>query len=198
MAAPSSNDLARAQKIGAVCAAACGLAAIILPATVVLTWAFESPIAPSLSQHGFSSSFDTGMRHYLGDPAFYFPSGIKAWQRLVGGAISAVPHLIMSYGLLRARRALLAFARGEFFVPAVGGGLRDYAGALFWSAIADLAMSPALSLALTFANPPGHGVIKIGVDGDQLFGIMSAGILWVLAIALVRATALARENEQFV
>ena len=92
----------------------------------------------------------------------------------------------------------MAFARGEFFVPAVGGGLRDYAGALFWSGIVDLGMRPVLSLALTFANPPGHGAITIGVDGNQLFGIMSAGILWVLAIALVRASALARENEQFV
>ena len=197
MSGPSSPDLVRVQKISAACAVACGAAAIAVPLSVIATWALESPTAPKAVLSGLSLLSDAGMRH-VGDPAWVFPGGIRPWQRVVGAVISMIPALIQSYGLLRARSALMAFARGEFFIATIGSGVRDYAAALFWSVAADLALKPVLSLAVTFANRPGHGVINIGVTSDDLFRMMSAGIMWVIAAALVRASALARENEQFV
>ena len=199
MAGSSSPDFARVQKISGICAAICGLAAIAQPLSVALTWAFESPTPPAHVLNGFSSSFDAGMRH-LGDPAWIFPGGIRPWQRFNGAVVSVLTSLILSYGLLRARSALLALARGDFFVSAVGAGLRDYAAALFWTLVAGVIEQPVLSVAVTFANPPGHRELILGLhwtDGD-FFRLIGAGITWVIAAALVRASALAQENEQFV
>ena len=77
-------------------------------------------------------------------------------------------------------------------------GLKGYAVAALWSAIASFLLEPVLSVGLTYANPAGSRELAIGVSSDQVFAVLGAGILWVIVAALAHGAALAQENEQFV
>jgi len=57
---------------------------------------------------------------------------------------------------------------------------------------------PVLSVAVTWANPPGHKELSLDLSGAQVVNLLGAGILWVIASAMARAATIARENEQFV
>jgi hypothetical protein len=122
----------------------------------------------------------------------------EAWQRVVGAVICLVPALLLSYGLLRARRSLAAFVRGDFFGAEAVMGLRGYAGATFWAAAASIVSVPVLSVIISQANPPGHRELSLDLSGAQVLNLLGAAILWVIASAMARASSIARENEQFV
>jgi hypothetical protein len=88
--------------------------------------------------------------------------------------------------------------QGDFFSADAVGGLKDYATASLWAAIASLVSVPVLSVAITVANAPGHKELSLDFSGAQVLNLLGAGILWVIASAMARAAAIARENEQFV
>jgi hypothetical protein len=117
---------------------------------------------------------------------------------VTGAAIHLVPALLLSYGLLCARRSLAAFSRGELFDGKMADSLRDYAAFTFWAMVGNMLTWPVESVALTFANPPGQRLLSLGVSSNDLFGVISAGIVWVIASAIAQAGAVARENAQFV
>lgn len=179
----ATPDLDHTQTISAVCAAACGFLAVALPLGVAAGWA----LAP-LSY--LSSSFHV--------PASYFPNGMASWQRLVGAGVTLVPSVIGSYGLIRARRSLISFAKGDFFAPGGVGGLRDFAGAIFWASLAGVVATPVLSVALTIVNAPGQRQLALGVSSSDLFQLLAAGIFWVIAAGMARASVIAREHAQIV
>jgi hypothetical protein len=179
-------DLGRAQRISAVCAAACGVVAIALPVGLTGLWAFAS--AKYL------------MASHLVSVPVHGPilAELQPWQRMVGAGVSLVPALLISYGLVRAKRGLAAFARGDFFASDLVAGLRGYAAATFWAVLASLVATPILSVAVTWTNPPGQRELSLGVSSSDGFTLLGCGITWVLAAAMARASALARENAQFV
>ena len=182
---PPSTDLARIRRLSAVCAIGCLLLAVALPLVVAAVWAFAP--AEQLAVQG-----------RLGAADWIFPGGVRPWQRLAGAAVSLVPALMLSYGLVRARRGLTAFGRGDFFAGGPGADFAAFAATVFWVVVANLVHTPALSLAVTIANPPGHRELNLGINSQQFIDLLTAGILWVMAAALARAATLARENEQFV
>ncbi|WP_421934853.1 DUF2975 domain-containing protein [Phenylobacterium sp.] len=162
--------------------------AIAIPAGVAALWAFGSWEALAL------------VRLIPPDilPDMWMGGEPRLWQRATGALICLVPALLLSYGLLRVRRALAAFVRGDFFAGEVVDGLRAYAGASFWAAVAALIAVPVLSLAISFANPPGHKELSIDLSGAQVLNLLAAAILWVIASVMARAASLARENAEFV
>jgi hypothetical protein len=176
------------QRISAICAGACRVAAIALPLAVAALWAFGS--WPLLAL----------VRLIPPDilPDMEMGGGVQAWQRIAGALICLVPTGLVSLGLLRARRSLAAFARGDFFGAEVVAGLRDYAAISFWAAAAGVVSVPVLSVAISWGNPPGHRELSLDLSGAQLLSLLGAGILWVIASVMARAASLARENEQFV
>jgi len=176
----------RDQGISALCASGCAVLAVVVPLAVVALWAFGSWQVLAL------------VRLIPPDILPDLPGPVHAWQRLTGAVICLVPALLLSYGLLRARRSLAAFVRGDFFAADVVGGLRDYAAFTFWAAIAGIVSVPVLSVAVTWANPPGHKELSLDLSGAQVVNLLGAGILWVIASAMARAATIARENEQFV
>jgi hypothetical protein len=179
-------ELGRDQGLSAICATACGVLAIGIPLGVAALWAvggwqtlaLVKLIPPDI----------------LGD----LPYAIRPWQRLAGALISLVPALLLSYGLIRARRSLAAFKRGDFFAAEVVTGLRGYAAASFWAAFASIIAVPVIALTMTLANPPGHKELSADLSGSQGLGLLGAAILWVIASVMARARLAARENEQFV
>lgn len=181
MPASSAVNMSRAQRIAAVFATACWPGALAHPAFALKAW-FLDPVGKLPQAHHLQ---------YLG-------GALEPWQRAAGAAVHLVPALLFGYGLLCARRSLLAFAKGEMFDGRMAAGLRDYAAFTFWATVANVAAWPAESLAITFANPPGQRLLSLGVTSGDLFGVLAAGILWVIASAIAQAGAVARENAQFV
>src|SRR4051812_20223511 len=110
------TGLTREQRISAVCAGACRLAAIVLPLAIVALWAFGSWALLAL------------VRLVPPDILVDMEMGgaVRGWQRVAGAGICLVPAGLVSFGLMRARRSLLAFARGDFFAGEVVAGLRGY------------------------------------------------------------------------
>ena len=186
MTATPSTDLGRNQRISAACASGCAVLAVAAPAAVATLWAFGSWKLLAL------------VRLIPPDILYDLPGPVLGWQRITGAVICLVPALLLSYGLIRARRSLSAFARGDFFGADVIGGLRGYAAFTFWAAIAGMISVPVLSVAVTWANPPGHKELSLDLSGAQALNLLGAGILWVIASAMARAATIARENEQFV
>lgn len=186
MTETSSAQPSQEQGLSALCARGCGVLAVGLPLGVVALWTFGSWNLLAL------------VRLVPHDILADLPLGIQPWQRIAGALICLIPTLLLSYGLLRARRCLLAFARGDFFAAEAVKGLRGYAAATFWAAIAGILSVPVLSVAVTLANPPGHKELSADLSGAQVLNLLAAGIVWVIASAMARAAKIARENEQFI
>jgi hypothetical protein len=186
MPANQPTGFGREQRISAVCATACRVLAFAIPLAVVAFWAFGSWSVLVLVR--------LVPPDILGD----LLTPVQGWQRAAGAMICLVPALLLSWGLLRARQCLAAFARGDFFATDVVKGLRDYAAASFWAAVAGALSVPVLSVVLTSANPPGRHELSLDLSGAQALGVLSAAILWVIASVMARAADIARENEQFV
>jgi len=184
----AAGGVSREQRISALCAGGCAVAAVGVPVCVAALWAFGSWEVLALAR-----LIPPDIR-----PDMEMGGGVRTWQRVTGAAICLVPALLLSYGLLRARRSLTAFVRGDFFGADVVGGLRGYAGAMFWAAVASVVSVPVLSVAISFANPPGHKELSLDLSGAQVLNLLGAAILWVIASAMARASSIARENEQFV
>ena len=181
MSASPPVDLSRARRVAALFAAACWPAALAHPVFTLKAWFFD-PAGPLIRDHHLQSAGET----------------LELWQRAAGAAVHLVPALLFGYGLLCARRSLLAFARGDLFDGKMAAGLRDYAAFTFWATVANVLAWPAESLAITIANLPGQRLLSLGVTSGDLFGVLAAGILWVIASAIAQAGAVARENAQFV
>lgn len=186
MTEKSPAGLGREQGLSAVCATGCGIVAVSIPLSVVAMWTFGSWEGLAL------------VRLIPPDILPDMRATVQPWQRLAGALICLVPALLLSYGLLRARRSLAAFVRGDFFAADVVDGLRGYAGATFWAAVASIISVPVLSVVITLANAPGHRELSIDLSGAQVLNLLGAAILWVIASAMARAANIARENEQFI
>jgi hypothetical protein len=180
---PSSD---RVRRLATLCAGACGLLAAAIPLYIVLSWALNTPAG--LAESDLSPAA----------PSDFMAGGIAPWQRAAGALIWLVPGGLLSWGLLHARKALLAVSQARFFAAEAVQGLYRYASATLWAALASFLATPFLSVAMTLPNPPGHRELTLGLSSNQLLAVLTAGIFWVMAAALSRGAALARENEQFV
>jgi hypothetical protein len=173
-------------RLSAVCAWACLVLAVLLPAAVCVFWA----VTPADS---VAARIDAGR-----GAALLFPDGLAAWQRATGAALSLIPTGLMAWALVEAWRCLRRFAAGAFFARDAVRRLRGFARGLFWAALGGILVGPLTSLALTAANPPGGRALAISLGSDQLLGLLMAGILWTIAGAMAEAADLADENAQFV
>jgi hypothetical protein len=118
--------------------------------------------------------------------------------RFLGFALAMLPLSALVWGLLRARRCFSTFAEGQFFSMSAIGALRDFALAVFASALLKPISGGALSVLLSWSNPAGSRALQIGVDSDTLLAMLFAGMLAVIASVLTEAVAIVEENGQFV
>jgi len=182
----SAVAIGREQGLSALCAQVCVVLAVGAPLAVAALWAFGS--WPLLALVRLLPP------DVLGD----MPAAVLPWQRAAGAAICLVPVLLVSRGLLRARRSLAGFVRGDFFSSDVVTGLRGYAAFMFWAAVAGLLSVPVLSVVITHANAAGHRELSIDLSGAQVLNVLGGAILWAIASAMARAAGIAREHAQFV
>ncbi len=182
----SAPALDRQRGVSAFCSHLCGALAVFIPLALLAFW-----VTGSVKTLALVGLVPHDIIHHLDDP-------LSLTQRTLGALICLVPALLLGYGLLRARRALAAYARGDFFSSEVVAGLRGYAGASFWAAVASFVAVPLVSVAMTGANPAGTRELSLDLTGGTLLGMTSAAILWVIASVMARASVIAREHANFI
>ena len=117
--------------------------------------------------------------------------------RLVGGALMMLAPLVLAYGIVRLRRAFLAFAAGRVFDPEVYVAMRAFAVALILSVFVGVVAGAAASVAVSLAIGA-EGTLSIRAGSPQLFTLGLAALFWTFAHVFAEAEALAEENRQFV
>ncbi len=156
---------------------------VLAPAVTASIWIFLDVLPP-----------DTFMR--LG-PAFD-PQEIGVGARLIGFLVMMVPTAIGLYGLAHLRRTFVESAAGHSFSKASVDGFRRFAWAVLFYVISVPVMKAALSVVLSFHNPPGQRVLAIELSSNDVIGLFLAGLLVAVGHIFAEARALAEENASFV
>lgn len=181
---PAPTDAAcRIQRISRVLAAACLVLILALPATVLLYWALAEPA-------------ELARQVNLSPGALVVP--LAPWQRALGGALTLLPVALLVSGLVQARRCFRLFTAGRVFVAESTGYLRRFAGRVAASVAAGMLCSTLLSVVLTFDNPPGMRQVAIGVGSNEIFSLLFAGMVWLMAAIIGQGRSLTEENDAFV
>jgi hypothetical protein len=123
---------------------------------------------------------------------------LQGWQRWVAGGVASVPLAMLLMGLWQARCCFDLFAHGNVFTGRATHRLRRFAA---WTGAATLAGPLAAmvnSVVLTLQNTPGTRRMAIGLGSDQLFMLLFAALVYLMADVIAQGQTLAEENERFV
>lgn len=174
---------ARIARISRALSAACLTLILGLPVAVLIYW---------LS----ADATQLAVRANLPATAMHWP--LEPWQRVAGALITALPVSLVLLGLWHARRCFKLFAAGSVFTTEAVRCLRRFAGWIAVSVAAGIVASTAISVVLTLPNTPGGRHLAIGVGTDQLFTLLFAAMVWLMAAVIGQGRTLAEENAQFV
>lgn len=155
----------------------------LLPPGLALYWLVASPA-------------DLGF--HAGLPAEAIAQPLLAWQRGLGLGVTLLPLLMLLRGVWMARRCFQLFAQGEVFSTQTIRYLRLFAAWMATSILARIAVGAALSVVLTWHNPPGMRHLAFSFGSTELFSLFFAGMVWLMAAVIGQAQALADENASFV
>lgn len=176
-------DAARIARISRTLSATCLAAIVALPVAVLIYWLSADPT-------------QLAVRANLPVSATHWP--LEPWQRAAGALITAVPLSLLLLGLWHARQCFKLFAAGRVFTAEAVRCLRRFAGWVAVSVAAGIVASTAISVLLTLPNAPGARHLAIGVGSDQLFMLLFAAMVWLMAAVIGQGRTLAEENAQFV
>lgn len=123
---------------------------------------------------------------------------LATWQRVAVTLLGLWPAGCVSYALLQARRSLRSFASGTYFSVDATRGLRGLGSGLVLAAVAQLVVTPASSVILTYALGKGSRVLTLGLSSTMLMQLAMAGLVWLIAAVLAEAREIADEHAQFV
>jgi hypothetical protein len=119
-------------------------------------------------------------------------------SRLSAGALSCAHLGLLCWALWTARRLFVRYARGEVLETRAGRDVRTIGGLIaLYAALTPLVKS-AMTVALTWGNPPGQRMLAISLGTNELIlGLLGALIL-VLGHVLAEAARIADDNRQIV
>ena len=112
--------------------------------------------------------------------------------------MAMIPSLLFAGGLFLAARCVSRFGRGELFSPGAIADLKGFARLSFFGAAAGVIAPTIIGLALTVLNPAGMKELTVRVGSQEVIGLLTSGIFWIIAGVLARAAQVAEENRQFV
>lgn len=177
------TDSQRIQRLSRFLAAACLVLMIVLPIAVLIYWAWASP---------------TELAQRVNLPAGAIQEPLLAWQRVLAILITEVPLALLMIGLWQARKCFKLFVLGQIFTAEAVRCLRRFAGWVMVSVAAGFVASTALSVLLTLHNPPGMRHVALSIGSDQIFTLLFAGMVWLMAAVISQGQALAEENATFI
>lgn len=179
----SAFDRHAMQRVSGWLAWACLVLMVVFPLLVLAYWA----VADAGLLAARSNMLPVNIQSPLAD-----------WQRVAGALITCIPVALMMRGLWEARLCFKQFAVGQVFTAQAVQRLRSFAGWTVASSLASIVIGPAISVVLTFNNPPGARHVAIGIGTDQVLTLMFAAVVWVMAAVIAQGQALAEENASFV
>lgn len=184
MDAPIRTELPPAmRRLSRRLATICTVLTLVLPVGAAAYWLFADPGT-------------LAVRANLPPAVMAAPPAMA--QRLAAAALTEVPLLMLLAGLWQARRCFTLFAAGYVFTADAMQCLRRFAGWAMLSAVADVVCRALVSVLLTLHNAPGHRHVAIGLGSDQLFLLLFALMVWLMAAVLGAGRTLADENASFV
>lgn len=125
-------------------------------------------------------------------------TGLQPWQRVVGAVLTLLPLSFVLLGIWCARQCFLQFLEGRYFELDVIRNLRRLSAYVVWSVVVGVVCKSAMSIAMTAMNPAGKRQMSVSFSSQEVFILLFAGLIWVIAAVITHAKVLADEHAQFV
>ena len=123
---------------------------------------------------------------------------VDAQAQRIGAAVSVLPVAVGLYALWQLWQLFAEYAAGRVFGTAAAQRLRRFAWALLGTAVLAPMVRAAMSVVLTFGNPPGQRMLVIGLSWNDYLAVLLAVVLIAIATVMAEAVRVAEENESFV
>lgn len=120
------------------------------------------------------------------------------WQWLGGMLLSCIPLLVLCWGLYALRRLFCIYGTGTFFSEDAALLLGRVGRSVAIWVLVSLLLEPVMSVWVTLLLPPGQRLLSVGFDSAQLVSLFLAAAVCLIAHIHREASALARENQQFI
>lgn len=173
----------RIQRVSRFLDVTCLLLIVALPLIVAVYWGVADPKT-------------LVVRANLSPDAIH--STLLPWQRLTAGFMAEIPLCLLLMGFWHARKCFRLFASGHVFTTEAMLCLHRFSSWAMASAIASIICSPVSSVLMTLQNPPGLRYLAIGISTDQVFLLLFAAVVWLMAGVIRQGQILADENAQFI
>lgn len=118
--------------------------------------------------------------------------------RLLGFAMSMVPLGVLFYALHQAYGLFDAYRQENIFNAQAPLRLRRIGLAMIVLAALRPITGAALSVVLTFANPPGQKMLVLGISLDDYMIALFGGLILAIGHVMVEATRISDEHRQIV
>ena len=125
-------------------------------------------------------------------------TGLAWWQQLGAALISAIPLLVMVYGLLHLRALFQQYSCGNYFAHSAYGHMEKIGRAIAAWGVLDFVSELVLSYWVTMLEPSGHRVMTLSLGPSVFLALFVAACVVVIARILLRPSDLHVENQQFV
>jgi hypothetical protein len=173
----------RIRRMSRILANACLLLIVSLPIAVAIAWSL-------------ADAAQLALRANLAATAIQSP--LLPWQRVAGALATETALAFLLIGLSEARACFRLFASGQVFTSQAAGRLRNFAGWVLGSMVAGIVATTVVSAVLTLNNPPGMRHLAVGVGSDQVFTLLFAGMVWLMAAIIGQGKSMAEENAMIV
>lgn len=118
--------------------------------------------------------------------------------QLGGLALTAVPLLILAYGLFQVRLVFLDFAAGNVISRTIARRLELFGGAVALQAALNPFIGAALSVVVTLGNPPGRRMLAISLSSHDVVSFLVGLLLIAIGWVMHEAARIADENAGFI
>lgn len=159
----------------------CTVGIVSIPLALAAFWAFVSPEA---------------IRDIRG--LGYDVAALPPLFRLLAFLASMIPGAIGVYGLIALRRLFDAYRTGAIFAAGNALNLRTFAVSVVASVVAKTLVGPALSVIVSWHNPPGTRVLAVSFRSEDLQALFIGCLFLVVAWIMAEAQRLAEDNAQII
>ena len=175
------SELGRIRTVSAVMRSFCTIGIVAIPVTLAAFWTFMSPEA---IQDVRGHDYDV--------------AALPPLYRLAAFLVSMIPGAIGVYGLIALRRLFGAFRSGAIFAAGNALDLRTFALSVVGSVLAKIVTVPALSVIVSWHNPPGTRVLEVSFRSEDLQALFIGCLFLVVAWIMAEAQRLAEDHAQIV
>lgn len=114
-------------------------------------------------------------------------------------AAALLPSVAMTlFGLQQLWKLFDGYARGQVFTDLAALRLRRLGIVLMLLCLLKPFTGAAMSVILSWHNPPGQRMLTLGLSGDDYVSLLSGAVLLAIASVMREAARLAQENAEFV